>query len=95
MNHACSNRSRESKLPAKSNINEFMRKFLLGLIAVAAILLPLSQNAQAHWGYYHHYYGGYHQAYWHHRYWHGGFWNGGYWHPGYWYPGPVVVVAPY
>jgi hypothetical protein len=77
------------------NNNEFMRKFLLGLIAVAAVLLPLSQNAQAHWGYYHHYYGGYHQAYWHHRYWHGGFWNGGYWHPGYWYPGPEVVVAPY
>ena len=72
-----------------------MRKFLLGLIAVAAVLLPLSQSAQAHWGYYHHYYGGYHQAYWQHRYWHGGFWNGGYWHPGYWYPGPVVVVAPY
>jgi hypothetical protein len=72
-----------------------MRKLLLGLIAVAAALLPLSQNAQAHWGYYHRYYGGYHQAYWHHRYWHGGFWYGGYWHPGYWYPGPVVVVAPY
>jgi hypothetical protein len=78
----------------KSN-NEFMRKLLLGLIAVAAVLLPLSQNAQAHWGYYHHYYGGYHQAYWHHRYWHGGFWYGGYWHPGYWYPSPVMVVAPY
>jgi hypothetical protein len=80
---------------AQINNNEFMRKFLLGLIAVAAVCLPLSQNAQAHWGYYHHYYGGYHQAYWHHRYWHGGFWNGGYWHPGYWYPVPVVVVAPY
>jgi hypothetical protein len=73
----------------------FMKTFLLGLIAVAAVLLPLSQNAQAHWGYNHHYYGGYHHAYWHHRYWHGGFWYGGYWHPGYWYPGPVVVVAPY
>ena len=71
-----------------------MKKFLLGLIAVAAILLPLSQNASAHWGYYHHY----HYAYGHHRYWHHGYWYGGYWHPGYWYgyPGPVtVVVAPY
>jgi len=26
-----------------------MKKFLLGLIAVAAVYLPLSQNAQAHW----------------------------------------------
>jgi hypothetical protein len=67
-----------------------MRKFLLGLIAVAAVLLPFSQNAQAHWGYYHHYCGGYHHAYWYHRYWHGGFWNSRYW-----YPGPMVVVAPY
>jgi hypothetical protein len=75
-----------------------MRKFLLGLIAVAAVLLPLSQNAQAHWVYYHHYYHGYHYAYWHHRYWHHGYWNDGCWYPGYWagYPGPVtVVVAPY
>jgi hypothetical protein len=75
-----------------------MKKFLLGLIAVAAVLLPLSQNAQAHWGYYHHYYHGYHYAYWHHRYWHHGYWYAGYWYPGYWagYPGPVtVVVAPY
>jgi hypothetical protein len=88
--------SRESKnYSAQNNNNQFMRKSLLGLIAVAAVLLPLSQNAQAHWGYYHHYYGGYHQAYWHHRYWHGGFWNGGYWYPGYWYAAPVVVVAPY
>jgi hypothetical protein len=70
-----------------------MRKFLLGLIAVAAVLLPLSQNAQAHW-----YYHGYHYGYWHHRYWHNGYWYAGYWHPGCWvgYPGPVtVVVAPY
>jgi len=67
-----------------------MRKFLLGLIAVAAVLLPLSQNAEAHWGYYHRYYGGYHHAYWHH-----GYWYAGGWHPGYCYPGPVtVVVAP-
>jgi hypothetical protein len=75
-----------------------MKKFLLDLIAVAAVLLPLSQNAQAHWVYYHHYYHGYHYAYWHHRYWHHGYWYAGYWYPGYWagYPGPVtVVVAPY
>ena len=72
-----------------------MRKFLLGLIAVVAVLLPMSQKAQAHWGYYHHYYGGYRHAYWHHRYWHRGYWYGGFWRPGYWYPGPVVVVAPY
>jgi hypothetical protein len=75
-----------------------MKRFLLGLIAVAAVLLPLSQNAQAHWVYYHHYYHGYHYAYWHHRYWHHGYWYAGYWYPGYWagYPGPVtVVVAPY
>jgi hypothetical protein len=69
-----------------------MKKFLLGFMAVAAVLLPLSQNAQAHWGYYHRYYG-YHQGYWHHRYWHNGYWYGGFWHPAYW--GPVVVVAPY
>ena len=75
-----------------------MKKFLLGLIAVAAVLLPLSQNAQAHWVYYRHYYHGYHYAYWHHRYWHHGYWYAGSWYPGYWvgYPGPVtVVVAPY
>jgi hypothetical protein len=29
-----------------------MKKLLLGLSAVAAVLLPLSQNAQAHWVYY-------------------------------------------
>jgi hypothetical protein len=70
-----------------------MKKFLLGLIAVAAVLLPLGQNAQAHWGYYRHC--GYRHAYWH-RAWHGGYWYGGFWHPGYWYSGPVaVVVAPY
>jgi hypothetical protein len=78
-----------------------MKKFVLGLIAVTAVLLPFSQSAQAHWGYYHYYhpyYHGYHYAYWHHRYWHRGYWYGGSWYPGYWawYPGPVtVVVAPY
>ena len=72
-----------------------MKRFLLGLLAVAALLLPLNQIAQAHWGYYHRSYG-YHHAYWHHRYWHHGYSYGGYWHPGYWYTGPVtVVVAPY
>jgi hypothetical protein len=75
-------------------IGNYMKKFLLGLMAVAAVLLPLSQNAQAHWGYYHHYYG-YRHAYWH-RVWHHGYWYGGSWYPGYWYGGPVaVVVAPY
>jgi hypothetical protein len=96
MSDACPKREPQIKnYSAQNNNRECMRKFLLGLIAIAAVLLPLSQNAQAHWGYYHHYYGGYRHAYWHHRYWHGGFWTGGYWHPGYWYPGPVVVVAPY
>jgi hypothetical protein len=37
--------------------NEFMRKFLLGLVAVLAMLLPISQRAQARWAYYHHYWG--------------------------------------
>ena len=36
-----------------------MPKFLLGLV-VAAVLLQLSQNAQAHPFYYHHYYGDHH-----------------------------------
>lgn len=58
-------------------------------IAVAAVFLPLSQNANAYWDYYHHY-NGYHRAFWHH-----GYWYGGHWHPGYWLPGPVtVIVAP-
>jgi len=42
-----------------------MKKFLLGLIAVAAVFLPLSQNAQAHWV---HYVYVYHHVYWHHHY---------------------------
>jgi hypothetical protein len=64
-----------------------MKKFILSLIAVGAVLLPLSQRAEANWGYYHH-------AYWHHRYWHHGYWYAGCWHPGYWgfYPGPVVII---
>jgi hypothetical protein len=83
---------KSTPLRLTTTISNNMKKFLLGLIAIAAVLLPLSQNAQAHWGYYHHY--GYRHAYWH-RAWHGGYWYGGFWHPGYWYPGPVVVVAPY
>ncbi|HEY0792057.1 MAG TPA: hypothetical protein VGD78_13420 [Chthoniobacterales bacterium] len=67
-----------------------MKKFLVGLLAVAGVLLPLSQNAEAYRGYYR-----FHRAGWHHRYWRRGYWYGGYWHPGYWYPGPVVVVYPY
>jgi hypothetical protein len=64
-----------------------MKKFLLGLVAVASVLLPLSQSAQAHWCYYHHYYG-FHRTYWNHPYWrHGYYWNAA-------YPGPVIVVAP-
>jgi hypothetical protein len=79
---------------AHDNNHPFMKKFLFGLIAVAAVLSPLSQNAQAHPFYYHPYYGDHH-GYMHHRFWHQGYWYGGYWHPGYWYPGPVtIVVAP-
>jgi hypothetical protein len=72
-----------------------MKKFLLGLTAVAAILLPMSQNAQAHWVHGYHYYG-HPYGYAHHGYWHGGYWHGGFWHAGYWgfYPAPVIVIAP-
>ena len=71
---------------AHNNKHPFMKKFLLSLLGVAAVLLPLSQNAQAHPYYYHPYYGEHH-AYMHHRFWHHGYWYAGYWHPGYWYPG--------
>jgi hypothetical protein len=73
-----------------------MKKFILGLIAVAAVLLPMSQNAQAHWVHYYHGYWGHHYAYVHHRYWHHGYWYGGVWYPGYWAwaPGPVIVISP-
>jgi len=73
-----------------------MKKFILGLIAVAAVLLPMSQNAQAHWVYYSHGYWGHHYTYVHHRYWHHGYWYGGAWYPGYWAwaPGPVIVISP-
>jgi hypothetical protein len=93
LNRNASRQLKTNTSAAHNHNQQYMKKFLLGLIAVAAVLLPLSQNAQAHWGYYHHYYG-YHHAYWH-RSWHGGYWYGGFWHPGYWYGGPVVVVAPY
>ena len=75
--------------------HKFMKKFLLGLIAIAAVLLPMTPSAQAHWGYYHHYWGP-HYAYAHHRYWHRGYWYGGFWHAGYWgwSPAPVVVIVP-
>jgi hypothetical protein len=67
-------------LKQKNNC-EFMKKFLLGLSAVAALLLPLSQNAQAHlvkvYVYRH--------VYVHHRSWHPGYWYAGFWHPGYWF----------
>jgi hypothetical protein len=76
-----------------------MRKFILGLVAVAAVLLPMSQNAQARWV--HAYHGYYHGGYWGHRYayhhyWHNGYWYGGIWYPGYWAwaPGPVIVISP-
>ena len=65
-----------------------MKRLILSLIAVCAILLPLSQNAEAHW--YHRYY---RYAYCH-RYWQHGFWYAGWWHPGYWsyYAGPTVII---
>ena len=64
-----------------------MKKFILSLIAVIAVLLPLSQKAEAHWVYYRH-------PYWHHRYWHHGYWYAGFWHPGYWsyYGGPTIII---
>jgi hypothetical protein len=65
-----------------------MKKLILSLIAVGAVLLPLSQQAEAHPVYY------YHHPYWHHRYWHHGYWYAGFWHPGYWgyYGGPTVII---
>src|SRR5580704_1024211 len=38
-----------SQVTWNKNNRELMKGFLLGLSAVAAVLLPLSQNAQAHW----------------------------------------------
>jgi hypothetical protein len=61
-----------------------MKKILLGLSAVLALLLPLSQNAQAHWVVYRHIYV-YHHVYSNHRSWHHGYWDAGIWHPGWWF----------
>jgi hypothetical protein len=58
------------RLLETKNNRELMKKFLLGLIAVAAVFLPLSQNAQAHWV---HYVYVYHHVYWHQHYWHHGY----------------------
>jgi len=58
-----------------------MKKLLLGLSAVVAVLLPLSQNAQAHWVVYRKVYV-YHHVYSHHRCWHPGYWYAGYWNRG-------------
>ena len=56
-----------------------MKKLLLGLSAVVAVFLQLSQNAQAHWVYYRKVYV-YRHVYTHH--WHHGYWG---WHPGRWF----------
>ena len=37
----------------QKNNRELMKNILLSLSAVVAVLLPLSQNAQAHWVYFH------------------------------------------
>jgi hypothetical protein len=59
-------------LQNKKNL-ELMKKFLLGLSAVVAVLLPLSQNAQAHWVYYRKVYV-YRHIYVHHHSWHHCYW---------------------
>ena len=61
-----------------------MKKFLLGLIALGAVFLPLSQNAQARWVVYRKVYV-YRHVYVHHHLWHHGYWYAGLWHPGFWY----------
>jgi hypothetical protein len=70
------------RLLQTKNNRELMKKSLLGLIAVAAVLLPLGQSAQAHWVVYRKVYV-YHHGY--HRCWHHGYWVGGFWHPGCWF----------
>jgi hypothetical protein len=72
------------RLLETKNNRELMKKFLLGLSAVVAVLLPLSQNAQAHWVVYRKVYV-YHHVYSPHRSWHPGYWYAGFWHPGYWF----------
>jgi hypothetical protein len=61
------------------------------LIAISAVLLPLSQKAEAHWR---HYGYSYHPAYWHHRCWYHGYWYAGFWHPGFWgyYGSPTIII---
>ncbi|HYY29496.1 MAG TPA: hypothetical protein VE860_16235, partial [Chthoniobacterales bacterium] len=70
-------------LKTKDN-RELMKKFLLGLSAVVALLLPLSDNAQAHWVYYRKVYV-YRHVYSNHHSWHPGYWYAGSWHPGFWF----------
>jgi hypothetical protein len=62
-----------------------MKRLILSSIAVCAVLLPLSQKAEARWYYRYGYC---------HRYWHHGFWYAGWWHPGYWsyYAGPTIII---
>jgi hypothetical protein len=77
------NRALATKLKASAAHNshhEFMKKCFLGLIAAAAVFLPLSQNAQADGGYYHHYYG-YHDACCHEGYFYVGQCHSGCWYP--------------
>ena len=77
--------SRQSpRLLETKNNRQLMKNILLGLSAVVAVLLPLSQNAQAHWVYYPKVYV-YRHVYVHHRYWHHGYWYAGFWYPGCWY----------
>jgi hypothetical protein len=71
------------RLGETKNNRELMKTFLLGLSAVVAVLLPLSQNAHAHWVYYRKVYV-YRHVYVHHRSWHHGYWYAGFSHPGYW-----------
>ena len=70
------------RLLETKNNRELMKNFLLGLSTVVAVLLPLSQNAQAKWVYYRKVYV-YRHVYWHHQ--HHGYWYAGFWHPGYWF----------
>ena len=65
-----------------------MKRLILSLIAVGAVLLPLSQKAEAHPVYY------YHHQYWHHRHLHHGYWYAGFWQPRYcgYYGGPTVII---
>ena len=59
-----------------------MNKFLLGLVAVAAILLPISQTIQARQTY-NSRYCDYHYVCGQRLRWHQGYWYGGWRRPGY------------